>query len=161
MNPIPPACFHLSFKTDGSISVPARNVRRIAPTTEKNFIHSLWVPSKSAPITNCATIPMMISTTGLDTRSQNESMPAISARAIHSAATVNAAVMVCPSAWGFVQPTGAAARMTQHYSACGSITRKASASRLVPSQADVIERNQLDSMSHVGLDLRKTLSRNP
>ncbi len=68
--PIPSASFRLDRKDSGSSSVPARNVRTIAPVPERNVIQGAFAPRVSvpikAPINSCATVPTTISESAVE-----------------------------------------------------------------------------------------------
>jgi hypothetical protein len=93
-NPIIPTAddsFHLERKTAGSNSAPARKVRTMAPVPARNVIHSVlalrtWLPA-NAPDDQRATVPMTISDSAVDTRSQLEASTASRASKSRIAAT--------------------------------------------------------------------------
>src|SRR5580704_18162773 len=106
-SPTAPASFHLSLKTSGSSSAPARNVRMIAPIPERNLIQDSSVPRIAepiaAPIMSWAMVPTTISERAVEIRNQIESRLAISARPIHNAASAHTPVMTHRSGRGSSQ----------------------------------------------------------
>src|SRR5580704_10500411 len=108
-SPTAPASFHLSLKTSGSSSAPARNVRMIAPIPERNLIQDSSVPRIAepiaAPIMSWAMVPTTISERAVEIRNQIESRLAISARPSHNAASAHTPVMTEPAGRELLQAT--------------------------------------------------------
>src|SRR5258707_9268283 len=97
-SPTAAASFHLSLNTMGSSSAPARKVSTIAPMPARNLTQPSSVPSTADPMNalkiNWAVVPTMISDSAVETRSQTENRPAITARPSHNAASAHTLVML-------------------------------------------------------------------
>src|SRR5215472_9621766 len=97
-SPTATASFHLTRKTNGSSSAPARKVRTMAPTPDRNFTQDSSVPSTAppmaAPMINCAMVPTTISESAVEIPSQIDVRLATSASESHRAASAHTPVMI-------------------------------------------------------------------
>src|SRR5260221_3090277 len=123
-SPTAAASFHLSLNTMGSSSAPARNVSTIAPMPARNLTQPSSAPSTADPMNalkiNWAVVPTMISDSAVETRSQTENRPAITARPSHNAASAHTLVMLILA----VSPPGSLHHESTKKPPCGGVMHR-------------------------------------